>query len=93
MKPKNLKCIQKKIRSLAVVGIFLIISLGILSIYWVNEENRHPTRSGFEFKGETYETINFGNGKVWLAENLSLDVHESWCYGGDSVNCLKYGRL
>ena len=32
-------------------------------------------------------------GKTWTAENLNIEVADSWCYGGDPKNCEKYGRL
>ena len=31
--------------------------------------------------------------QVWMAKNLDVDVPGSFCYGGDSANCAKYGRL
>lgn len=31
--------------------------------------------------------------QVWMAKNLDVDVPGSFCYGGDSTNCTKYGRL
>ena len=37
-------------------------------------------------------TIHVGD-QVWMAKNLDVDVPGSFCYGGDSTNCAKYGRL
>jgi len=34
--------------------------------------------------------------QIWMAENLNYDTADgssSWCYGNDSSNCDKYGRL
>lgn len=30
---------------------------------------------------------------IWMAENLSLPVNESYCYLDSNSNCIKYGRL
>ena len=33
------------------------------------------------------------NGLAWAAQNLDIDVPDSWCYEGKAANCRKYGRL
>ncbi len=42
--------------------------------------------------GKSYKFIGIGKQK-WMAENLNLDVTNSWCYGGKADSCSKYGRL
>jgi uncharacterized protein (TIGR02145 family) len=42
--------------------------------------------------GKTYSAVRIGN-MFWMAENLNCQTGKSWCYGGDSSNCAKYGRL
>lgn len=32
-------------------------------------------------------------GKTWVSKNLDLVTEDSWCYGNDTINCIKYGRL
>ena len=41
---------------------------------------------------QDYKTIHLAD-RVWLAENLNLNILDSWCYGNEAVNCEKYGRL
>ncbi len=42
--------------------------------------------------GKEYQTIIIGN-KEWTAQNMNFRTRNSWCYGNNPDNCLKYGRL
>ena len=33
------------------------------------------------------------DGRVWMAENLTIDIPESYCQQDDTFNCNRYGRL
>jgi uncharacterized protein (TIGR02145 family)/uncharacterized repeat protein (TIGR02543 family) len=38
------------------------------------------------------KTVEIG-GQLWLAENLNIEMANSWCYDNNPDSCAKYGRL
>jgi len=44
-------------------------------------------------EGNTYTTKSFPDNKIWMTENLKVDIPGSYCYEGKTENCERYGRL
>lgn len=51
------------------------------------------TYGTFDYKGQTYDFKKMSDGKIWMAENLNVEVQGSWCYNNDPAYCKKYGRF
>lgn len=58
--------------------ITLILSVLILHTITISAQN--------------FKTIKVKD-KIWMAENLNIEVPGSWCYDNNPDNCNKYGRL
>lgn len=60
----------------------------------VGKAGEFPKEGRVAAGGRTYRTIQFeAGGPAWLAENLDVEVENSWCYDNISANCDQYGRL
>lgn len=42
--------------------------------------------------GKIYKTTKIGT-MIFTAENMNIELENSYCYENDSLNCVKYGRL
>lgn len=54
----------------------------------VNFDGKHLTT----FDNYKYEVIEY-DGKLWMIENLKMDVDDSYCYKFNDNNCMERGRL
>jgi uncharacterized protein (TIGR02145 family) len=43
--------------------------------------------------GNTYALRGMPGGRTWMADNLSLALPDSYCYGGLASECVRFGRL
>lgn len=43
-------------------------------------------------KGNVYSTKRMADGKIWMTENLRIDIDGSYCYEDISIDCQNYGR-
>lgn len=56
-----------------------------------DDTNYDPSNSCCTDIGD-YKTVVL-NGKTWLAENLAIEVPNSWYFDDDPANCVELGRL
>ena len=81
----------KKILSIPDIAV-----LFVLSVLVVLAESAHAADSNNILTdsrdGQTYRVVKIGN-DTWMAQNLNFETANSWCYGNDTSNCKKYGRL
>ena len=43
--------------------------------------------------GNTYTLKVMADGKMWMTQNLNMDIQGSFCYDDKDAHCAKYGRL
>jgi uncharacterized protein (TIGR02145 family) len=43
--------------------------------------------------GNIYTIKSFPDNKIWITENLKINIPGSYCYEGKTENCDRYGRL
>lgn len=45
-----------------------------------------------ERDNQVYRTVKIGD-QEWMAQNLNLELENSYCYNDDTLKCARYGRL
>ncbi|MES2589599.1 MAG: FISUMP domain-containing protein [Bacteroidota bacterium] len=70
------------------------VILAITLFFCVNHVKSQETGTFTDVRdNKTYKTVKI-NSLVWMGENLNfITPKESWCYGNDSLNGEKFGRL
>jgi uncharacterized protein (TIGR02145 family) len=71
------------------------------SVYDADKNTLKDLRDGQVYKTTTIDIPSKNYSEVWMAENLNYrylgptltEDSSSFCYGDESVNCTKYGRL
>ncbi|MCB0704204.1 MAG: hypothetical protein KDC34_02800 [Saprospiraceae bacterium] len=87
---------MQNLKSYSKLLLFLILAACNSPEAPVEDEPVTPepeAKSGtVNFEGVTYPTLQWEAGPVWLAQNLSVEVADSWCYE-NSADCPELGRL
>ena len=73
-----------------VAGLVAALALSAVVVVGCGEDG-NPSNGGGSYT-YTGRTVEIG-GLTWMAENLNRATSNSWCYGDDTSNCAKYGRL
>jgi uncharacterized protein (TIGR02145 family) len=84
----------KFVKGIAVMSVFLLV--GCVGTYdGAKNTPITPVEYG-EFTdsrdGKKYKAVKIGS-QTWMAENVNVDMGNSWCYEDNESNCAKYGRL
>jgi uncharacterized protein (TIGR02145 family) len=91
---KTMKNLFTKIALIAGIGLAITFTLSCSGDPDDNSGGggqSHPGPS-VTYGDETYQTVVIGT-QTWMARNLDYNVEGSKCYGDDTANCSKYGRL
>lgn len=69
-----------------------IITIGLTLIHDpVNAQQQPGTVKDKD--GNIYTIKTFPGSKIWMTENLKINIPGSYCYDGKTENCDRYGRL
>jgi len=74
-----------------VVAFFAVIGFTLIQHNHVNAQRQPATVKDRD--GNIYTTRSFPGNKIWMTENLKINIPESYCYEGKAGTCERYGRL
>jgi uncharacterized protein (TIGR02145 family) len=71
---------------------FFIITIGLTLLYDPVNAQKQPGIVK-DKDGNIYTIKTFPGSKIWMTENLKINIPGSYCYDGKTENCDRYGRL
>lgn len=84
--------IRKRMTRPAITG-----TLGALLALWIMSNCSSKKDAGDTSSQDSEQQMIpsrlMPDGRVWMTENLSVELPGSYCHGDDSLNCARYGRL
>ena len=75
------------------IASHIIANIIVVSLIVARAEGQQEVSVLKDKEGNTYTTKSFPDNKIWMTENLKVDIPGSYCYEGKTENCERYGRL
>jgi len=73
-----------------IIAFLIVAGLNLIHVH-ANGQQQPSTLKDRD--GNTYAIRLFPDNKIWMTENLHINIPGSYCYEGKAENCNRYGRL